>query len=96
MRTVEVDAKDLATLIAYAGEAPIGSVAAAARDRLEAALQRFCDAEILVKDDRWGGVTNACDREFNHGGEHSTALNACEPVARMVWSDEPTDAKANR
>jgi hypothetical protein len=46
-----------------------------------------CDSVCLMLDDRWGSLSNRCELPEGHGGEHHASLNACIPVAGMVWSD---------
>lgn len=45
-----------------------------------------CDAEVLVKDDRFGAIRYQCELDADHLYEqHAVVFTGCEPVAALRW-----------
>lgn len=44
-----------------------------------------CPAQVLMHDDRWGGITNQCELDLGHDFAHQVSMTACEPIAYLHW-----------
>lgn len=48
-----------------------------------------CPSVCKQLDMHWGAIPNQCDGPFGHPGKHWSYMGACEPVANLVWEDDP-------
>lgn len=50
-------------------------------------VEKRCPDEVILEDDRWGGISHRCERPVHTDGRHWVVLDATDrPGTKITWT----------